>query len=314
MGFIAVSTRFAQCQTTIRTCLRNSQNSDIRKIYESTHNQNNIQYDEFNSTREVIKDIRTRKENRVTNELTTQSLVVKSIWELSLKSAASLWAKVITQFPRNIYNFSIRYVNNSLPNNSNLYTWGMSPSALCVACNKPQTLGHVIGGCQIHLNEKRYNYRHDSILLNIVKSISQSDKRRLYADVKGYVSPSTITGEDYRPDIIIVDDKVLYVLELTVGFETNMGLNAMYKQRRYKAILDLLKRDYVDVKYINLSMGAIGIYGKSCSNFKDIFLGLGMNDNEANYMLRKVVNICVKTTYFIFGRRNKTWEDPELLE
>ena len=314
LGFIAVSTRFAQCQTTIRTCLRNSQNSDIRKIYETTHNQNNIQYDEFNSTREVIKDIRKRKENRVTNELTTQSLVVKSIWEHSLETSASLWAKVITQFPRNIYNFSIRYVNNSLPNNSNLHTWGVSPSALCIACNKPQTLGHVIGGCQIHLKEKRYNYRHDSILLNIVKSISQSDKRRIYADVKGYVSPSVITGEDYRPDIIIVDDKDLYVLELTVGFETNMGLNAMYKQKRYETILDLLKINYVNVKFINLSMGAIGIYGKSCSNFKGMFLGLGMNDNEANYMLRKVVNICVRTTYYIFCRRNKSWEDPELLE
>ena len=35
----------------------------------------------------------------------------------------------------------------------------------------PQMLGHVVAGCSVHLNEKRYNYRHDSVLLNIVKPI-----------------------------------------------------------------------------------------------------------------------------------------------
>ena len=55
------------------------------------------------------------------------------------------------------------------------------------------------------------------VWLNIAKSISQGDMRRLYADIKGYASPSIITGEAYRPDIIIVNDKVLYMLKVNCG-------------------------------------------------------------------------------------------------
>ena len=76
LGFVSVSSRFAQFHNTIRSCLKNSQNSDLRKIYEKTHTNTNLQYDQFNSTREVIKNIRAGKEQRIENELTTQALVV----------------------------------------------------------------------------------------------------------------------------------------------------------------------------------------------------------------------------------------------
>ena len=134
LGFVNVSSRFAQWQNTIRSCLKDSQNSDLRKIYEKTHTNTNLQYDQFNSTREVIKNIRAGKEQRIGNELTTQALVVTSIWKLSNKASSVLWSKV---------------------------------SPLCSTCNKPQMLGHVVAGCVVHLNKKRYNYCHDSVLLNI---------------------------------------------------------------------------------------------------------------------------------------------------
>ena len=119
LGFVSVSSRFAQCQNTIRSCLKNSQNSDLRKIYEKTHTNTNLQYDQFNSTREVIKNIRAGKEQRIGNELTVEALVVNSIWKHSDKASSVLWSKVITQLPKNIYNFRIRYVNNALANKTN---------------------------------------------------------------------------------------------------------------------------------------------------------------------------------------------------
>ena len=90
LGFVSVSSRFAQCQNTIRSCLKNSQNSDSRKIYQKTHTNTNLQYDQFNSTREVIKNIRAGKEQRIGNELTTQALVVNSIWKHSNKASSVL--------------------------------------------------------------------------------------------------------------------------------------------------------------------------------------------------------------------------------
>ena len=171
IGYVLISTHFAQCQNTLRNTLKHSPNIDVRKIYDDTHTNKNLQYDKFKSTKEVIKNIREGKENLINKVLTTQGLVVKSIWEESMKSSATIWSKSIVKLQKNIYNFCIRYLNNSLANTTNLHKWGKIPSPMCLHCNNPQTLGHVVTGCVMALNEKRYNYRHDSILLNIIRSI-----------------------------------------------------------------------------------------------------------------------------------------------
>ena len=261
----------------------------MRKIYEKTHTNTNLQYDQFNSTREVIKNIRAGKEQHIGNQLTTQALVANSIWKHSNKASSLLWSKVITQLPKNIYNFCIRYVNNTLANNTNLHKWGKAPSPLCSACNKPQTLGHVVAGCSVHLNEKRYNYRHDSVLLKIVKSNKSSEVRRIYADLEGYISPSIISREDKRLNIIIVERDNVYIFELTIGFETNIGTNSERKMNNYSQLLEDLKSRYKKVKFINLSMGATGIYGDTCFNLKSVLKHLGLNENEVNYLLRSCV-------------------------
>ena len=65
-------------------------------------------------------------------------------------------------------------------------------------------------------------------------------------------------------------------------------------------MLEGLKSRYKKVKFINLSMGAIGIYGDTCFNLTSVLKHLGLNDNEVNYLLRKLCNICIRVTYFIF--------------
>ena len=41
----------------------------------------------------------------------------------------------------------------------------------------------------------------------------------LYADLPGYVSPSVLTGDELRPDLLItLENKCIYILELTIGF------------------------------------------------------------------------------------------------
>ena len=69
----------------------------------------------------------------------------------------------------------------------------------------------------------------------------------------------------------------------------------------YSQLLEDLKSRYKKVKFINLSMGAIGIYGETHAK---ICLKTSGNENEVNYLLRKVCNICIRATYFIFCKRN----------
>ena len=49
----------------------------------------------------------------------------------------------------------------------------------------------------------------------------------LFVDIPGFPSPSIITGDDLRPDLLLkTKDNCLYILELTIGFETNINNNA----------------------------------------------------------------------------------------
>ena len=74
-----------------------------------------------NLLKKLFPNIEKNKEDQITAALTTQSLVIKSIWEHGMKSAAEIWSKSISKLPKNIYNFSIRHVNNSLANAPNMH-------------------------------------------------------------------------------------------------------------------------------------------------------------------------------------------------
>ena len=146
-----------------------------------------------------------------------------------MESAAEIWSKSVSKLPKNIYNFSISYVNNSLANAPNMHKWGKTTSSLCLHCNKNQTLGHVVAGCETSLREKRYNYRHDSVLLNLGRIFESVKSIDIYIDIPGYKCPTMITGENQRPDLIVISSNKLYLLELTAGYETNIDLKSKRK-------------------------------------------------------------------------------------
>ena len=146
--------------------------------------------------------------------------------------------------------------------------------------------------------ESRYNWRHDSILLNIYKTI-KSQGLQTFVDIEGYPNPSIIAGDEQRPDFAIVKSGNLLLLELTVGFETNIKKNFNRKAKRYQQLLAELSNKN-KVYYVNLSLGAIGIIGKDSL----IMTAMG------NFNL---INTCIRTTCYIFYMRNIEWENPELL-
>ena len=56
------------------------------------------------------------------------------------------------------------------------------------------------------LNEGRWNWQHDSLLINIARMLAKIQGVIVYCDVDGteFQSPSVITGEIKRPDIVLV--------------------------------------------------------------------------------------------------------------
>ena len=87
------------------------------------------------------------------------------------------------------------------------------------------------------------------------------------------------------------------------------------KEEKYKPLIERLKSENYDVTYVNLSMSALGIVYKNNRNDITKFLKeYGLADNEVAYYTKKIINIAIRTSYYIFCMRNKTWSDPELME
>ena len=105
---------------------------------------------------------------------------------------------------------------------------GITNSFTYAFCDQQQTLGHAIGGCETALLESRYNWRHDSVLLNIYKTI-KLQVLQVFVDI-GYPNPSIITGNEQRPDFAIVKSDSLLLLGLTVSFETKLRKNLIVKR------------------------------------------------------------------------------------
>ena len=175
-------------------------------------------------------------------KLTTKGLVLKSMWEFIDSRFINQWSNVISHLPRNIFNFTIRYLNNTLANGTNAIKWGITNSSTCIFCDQQQTL--VIGGCESALLESRYNWRHDSVLLNIYKT-TKSKGLQAFVDIAGYPNSSIITGNEQQPDFAIVKDDNLLLLELTVGFETNIKKNFDLKAKRYQQLLAKLSNKFI---------------------------------------------------------------------
>ena len=71
----------------------------------------------------------------------------------------------------------------------------------------------------------------------------------VYADLPFFLSPCFITGESYRPDLLLLTDKnILYILELTVGFETNIQNNSDRKAIKYSSLINDLSLSYSKVQ------------------------------------------------------------------
>ena len=306
-----VSTKLPQCQVTVRKCFRSSPNLDIQQLADMADAKTK-QYDIFRASKEVLKEVRKTGAGNLASKLNTQGAVIRYVWSEVLQSSKNAWFAVQGNLSRNLHNFTVRYLNNTLPHLSNMFTWGLAETKLCPLCNNIQSLLHVVAGCAVSLD--RYTWRHNSVL-NYIATFFKRFARELYADVSNFSSPSIITGEEMRPDLLIILDRSkMFVVELTIGFESNIAKKEVRKRNKYKNLTQSLKSSYDQVKYINLSLGACGIIGKGSKSFFDLLEELKIPDNEKHFLTKRIINISIRTTYYVFCMRNKEWSNPELLQ
>ena len=103
------------------------------------------------------------------------------------------------------------------------------------------------------------------------------------------------------------------MIELTVGIETNLNSNAERKHEKYHRLTRDLSSDFRKIKFINLSLSALGIFGKSWEPFIDMCKELEIDKQHTDFVVRKLSTIIIRSTYYIFCMRNKPWTNPDLL-
>ena len=68
-------------------------------------------------------------------------------------------------------------------------------------------------------------------------------------DIPGFKPPVAINGKSKHPDLLVINESVLYILELSVAFETNNGNNEDHKKRHYENLLkDLFPKQSFSTK------------------------------------------------------------------
>ena len=62
---------------------------------------------------------------------------------------------------------------------------------------------------------------------------------------------------------------------------------------------------------VNLSMSSLGVFSDECSTFLDMMNDIGIDKKQQRYIIKKMINIAIRATYYIFCCRNRSWDSPE---
>ena len=114
--------------------------------------------------------------------------------------------------------------------------------------------------------------------------------------------------------IIIIQSKCLYVLELTVAFKSNLNNNAVPKKEKYLKLIKEMSRNYRCVKFVNLSLSSLGVFSHECFTFLAMMNDIGINKKQQLYIIKKMINIAIRATYYILFCRNRNKDSPDLMQ
>ena len=160
------------------------------------------------------------------------------------------------------------------------------------------------------LNQARYTWRHNSVLKTIashLQSVLTPLNASLYVDIPGYLNPSEIF-ESGRPDLLVVCGDSVSAIELTCFFYLNTKKARDYKATRYQKLEKQMKSSK-SLKLILVEIMTLRIVTRDIRMFKSFLDDLGLHSDR---MIIKCMEVCIRASFFIYCRRNLTWNNPDL--
>ena len=86
--------------------------------------------------------------------------------------------------------------------------------------------------------------------------------------------------------------------------------NSERKRDKYKSLMSNLLPKYDDVRYVNVSMGACDFIEKDSRKSFELLRYIRVPENEILFLTKRITNICIRSSYYIFCSRNKEWTSP----
>ena len=206
----------------------------------------------------AMEDAETRLEHA--QSLEQQGELFRSVDD----EASSVWSSAVLSLPPEQMKFALNASQDTLPHNSNLAR-RKNLSAACKLCGQKQTLQHVLNHCQVALDLRRYNARHDGVLDVIHSFVSPNLPRGYQAivdlpDQAPYTFPPHIATTDLRPDLVVWNDLKHEVLlfELTVCFESNFDDALLRKTEKYLDLVRDIQQSSFNVQLVPIQVGSRG--------------------------------------------------------
>ena len=218
--------------------------------------------------------------------------------------------------------FAINAGINTLPTLDNLKRWGKRTNDRCPFCGNIETLLHVLSNCSVSLDQGRYTWRHDSVLMSIVTLIRPflNDGMVLFSDMVGLQAPHGgtipphILVTTFRPDIFLVDEtaRICIVFELTCPWDKNIDRSHTYKDDKYSPLVSDLSNNFTVFHY-SIEVSVRGqVTGNNRARLKSFAYKSCRDARSVFKSLTKIVSkAALLTSFSLFtARKEPSWISP----
>ena len=221
---------------------------------------------------------------------------------------------------KGVLKFVLNATLDTLPTNANLLQWGKVISDKCPLCKiSRQTTSHILNGCKVSLNQKRFTWRHDGIV-SYVSSCIDRTRYECVTDLPGESLPGggtispNVTVTPLRPDIVITDkkEKKIYLFELTVPFELNIQKRHQEKENKYSHFLTEITQ--LKPSLVCWEIGSRGFIDQENKARLKLLHNFCKKGLKFKTFMENISSLAVNASYFLFiNRKSPEWETPPLL-
>ncbi len=290
--------------------------SNFQTVTKDLPNSSSLDQIKSNIKKSIHSKHQTTSWNHISN-LACQGEFIR-IWDI--QDVDYTWKSDLHNLPRGVAKFLINSVLNTLPTKDNLRRWGKVLSEACGLCGNRETLGHVLSGCPVALEQNRYTWRHDSILHQLAEFIKThydlDSDTEIYCDAGGRpwtIPPDVLVTSD-RPDLVIISrkNKTISIFELTVPFEINIKKDHQYKCHKYAHLaIDLQKCNY-SVRFYAVEIGCRGLVSLENTNrlhaFLTSFSSCKLKAKDFKLLKKSLYRTAILASFIIYkARYQPTW-------